>query len=57
MIQENGSDLDIVGRVLYICTFLVVKFAVGPVSGASFAEDGRFRSKYDLVDVLRARII
>jgi len=57
MIQENGFDLDIVGRVLYLCTFLAVRFAVGPVSGTSFAEAGRFRSKYDLFDVLRARII
>jgi hypothetical protein len=49
MIQEKGFDLDIVGMVLYLCTILAAKYAVGPVSGASFAEYGRFRSKYDVV--------
>jgi len=57
MNQEKGFDLDIVGVVLYLCTILAAKYAVGPVSGASFAEYGRFRSRYDVVDKLRARIV
>ena len=57
MIQENGFDLDIVDMVLYLCTILAAKYAVRPVNGASFAEYCTFRSKYDVVDRLCARIV
>jgi hypothetical protein len=57
MIQENGLDLHIVGRVLYLGTILTAEYVVWPVKGASFAEYGRFCSKNDLVDKLRTRIV
>jgi hypothetical protein len=57
MIQDNGFDLDIVDRVLYLYKVLAAKYVIGPVKGASFAEYGRFCTKYDLIDKLRARIV
>ena len=57
MIQDNGSDLDIVGRVPYLCTIVAATYVVGAVKGASFAECSRFCTKYDLVVKLRARIV